>query len=63
MAGTIMIVEDEPAVARGVQVALEREGYEVTVQPTGEDALSSFADAAADAAADACGVASANDGA
>ena len=25
MAGTIMIVEDEPAVARGVQVALERE--------------------------------------
>ena len=27
VAGTIMIVEDEPAVARGVQVALEREGY------------------------------------
>jgi len=48
MAGTIMIVEDEPAVARGVQVALEREGYAVSVQPTGEDALANFADAAPD---------------
>src|SRR3546814_14531879 len=45
---TIMIVEDEPAVARGVQVALEREGYEVSVQPTGADALANFADAAPD---------------
>ena len=44
----IMIVEDEPAVARGVQVALEREGYEVSVQATGEDALANFADAAPD---------------
>ena len=35
-----MIVEDEPAVARGVQVALEREGYDVAVVPTGEEALS-----------------------
>jgi len=34
-----MIVEDEPAVARGVQVALEREGYAVTVVGTGEAAL------------------------
>ncbi len=48
MVGTIMIVEDEPAVARGVQVALEREGYTVTVQPTGEDALANYADAAPD---------------
>src|SRR5688500_12605452 len=48
MAGMIMIVEDEPAVARGVQVALEREGYEVSVQATGEDALANFADAAPD---------------
>ncbi len=48
MAGTIMIVEDEPAVARGVQVALEREGYAVSVQPTGEDALANFADTAPD---------------
>ena len=43
-----MIVEDEPAVARGVQVALEREGYTVIVQPTGEDALANFADNAPD---------------
>lgn len=48
MAGTIMIVEDEPAVARGVQVALEREGYDVAVVPTGEEALSRFADIAPD---------------
>jgi DNA-binding response OmpR family regulator len=48
MAGTIMIVEDEPAVARGVQVALEREGYRVSVQGTGEDALANFADLAPD---------------
>ena len=33
-----MIVEDEPAVARGVQVALQREGYAVTVETTGEEA-------------------------
>ena len=48
MAGTIMIVEDEPAVARGVQVALEREGYEVSVQPTGEEALANFNEAVPD---------------
>jgi DNA-binding response OmpR family regulator len=48
MASHIMIVEDEPAVARGVQVALEREGYAVTVIPTGEEALSGFADIAPD---------------
>jgi len=48
MAGTIMIVEDEPAVARGVQVALEREGYDVSVKPSGEDALESFSDTAPD---------------
>ena len=42
VAGTIMVVEDEPAVARGVQVALEREGYTVDVRPTGEDALTNL---------------------
>ncbi|MDP9271323.1 MAG: response regulator transcription factor [Chloroflexota bacterium] len=42
MAATIMIVEDEPAVARGVQVALEREGYTASVMPTGEEALRQF---------------------
>ena len=43
-----MIVEDEAAVARGVQFALEREGYSVTVVPTGEEALQQFADIAPD---------------
>ena len=34
-----MVVEDEPAVARGVQIALEREGYHVSIVPTGEQAV------------------------
>jgi DNA-binding response OmpR family regulator len=46
MASVIMVVEDEPAVARGVQLALEREGHEVVVAPTGEDALARFAEVA-----------------
>jgi two-component system response regulator VicR len=48
MPATIMIVEDEPAVARGVQVALEREGYTVNVQTTGEDALAALVPTAPD---------------
>jgi two-component system, OmpR family, response regulator VicR len=40
MAATILIVEDEHAVARGVQYALQQEGYQVTVASTGEDGLS-----------------------
>jgi DNA-binding response OmpR family regulator len=48
MAGTIMIVEDEPAVARGVQVALEREGYATAIIGTGEEAIARFADIAPD---------------
>src|SRR3989304_6055705 len=48
MAGTIMIVEDEPAVARGVQVALEREGYATAIVGTGEEAIARFADIAPD---------------
>ena len=36
MAATILIVEDEPAVARGIQYALQQEGYQVTVAPSGE---------------------------
>ncbi|RPH36201.1 MAG: response regulator, partial [Chloroflexi bacterium] len=48
VAASIMIVEDEPAVARGVQVALEREGYGVSVIPTGEEAVSRFSDLAPD---------------
>ena len=48
VAASIMIVEDEPAVARGVQVALEREGYGVSVIPTGEEAVSRFSELAPD---------------
>ncbi|MFN2484135.1 MAG: response regulator transcription factor [Candidatus Limnocylindria bacterium] len=48
MAGTVMVVEDEAAVARGVQFALEREGHSVTVVPNGEQALESFEDVAPD---------------
>src|SRR6266513_3169457 len=39
MAATILIVEDEHAVARGIQYALEQEGYEVTLATSGEDGL------------------------
>jgi two-component system, OmpR family, KDP operon response regulator KdpE len=36
---TILVVEDEFAVARGLQYALQQEGYEVTVAPNGEEGL------------------------
>src|SRR5258708_1895844 len=39
MAATILIVEDEYAVARGIQYALQQEGYEVTLAPSGEEGL------------------------
>jgi DNA-binding response OmpR family regulator len=39
MAATILIVEDEYAVARGVQYALEQEGYAVALARSGEDGL------------------------
>ncbi len=39
MAAAILIVEDEYAVARGIEYALTQEGYEVTVARTGEDGL------------------------
>jgi DNA-binding response OmpR family regulator len=39
VAATILVVEDEPAVARGIQYALQQEGYGVTVAPTGEIGL------------------------
>jgi DNA-binding response OmpR family regulator len=39
MSATILIVEDEHAVARGIQYALQQEGYEVTVARSGEEAL------------------------
>ena len=36
---TILIVEDEYAVARGIEFALQQEGYEVAVARSGEDGL------------------------
>jgi len=36
---TILIIEDEYAVARGVQYALQQEGYEVTLAPNAEEGL------------------------
>jgi DNA-binding response OmpR family regulator len=39
VAATILIVEDEFAVARGIQYALQQEGYEVTVARSGEEGL------------------------
>ena len=36
---TILIVEDEFAVARGIEYALQAEGYEVAVARSGEEGL------------------------
>jgi DNA-binding response OmpR family regulator len=41
MAATILVVEDEHAVARGLQYALQQEGYEVTLARSGEEGLES----------------------
>ena len=48
MAATILIVEDEHAVARGIQYALEQEGYEVTLARSGEEGLDVATKAAPD---------------
>lgn len=39
MSATILIVEDETPVARGIQFALEQEGYQVAVARTGKEGL------------------------
>ena len=39
VASTILIVEDEFAVARGIQYALQQEGYQVAVARSGEEGL------------------------
>jgi DNA-binding response OmpR family regulator len=39
VSATILIVEDEYAVARGIQYALQQEGYSVTVARSGEEGL------------------------
>jgi DNA-binding response OmpR family regulator len=48
MSATILIVDDEYAVARGIQYALEQEGYQVTVAGSGEEALTIANDLAPD---------------
>ncbi len=48
MSATILIVDDEYAVARGIQYALEQEGYQVTVAGSGEEALGVAIDLAPD---------------
>ena len=39
VAASILIVEDEYAVARGLQYALQQEGYDITVARSGEEGL------------------------
>jgi len=39
VSATILIVEDEHAVARGIQYALQQEGYEVAIARSGEEGL------------------------
>ena len=48
MAATILIVEDESAVARGLEYALTQEGYTVTLARTGEDGLQAAVNQAPD---------------
>jgi DNA-binding response OmpR family regulator len=48
MAATILIVEDEYPVARGLQYALQQEGYQVAVAATGEDGLRTASEQAPD---------------
>lgn len=45
---TILVIEDEYAVARGLQYALEQEGYEVTLAPTGEEGIAAASELAPD---------------
>ena len=42
VSGTVLVVEDEPALAETVQYSLEREGFRVTVAPDGNRALQRF---------------------
>jgi DNA-binding response OmpR family regulator len=48
VSATILIVEDEYAVARGIQYALQQEGYAVTVARSGEEGLNFAAGQAPD---------------
>ena len=48
MAASILIVEDEYAVARGIEYALTQEGYDVTVARTGEEGMTEALERAPD---------------
>ena len=48
MASTILIVEDEFAVARGIQYALQQEGYQVSHANSGEEAIAMAGELAPD---------------
>jgi DNA-binding response OmpR family regulator len=50
MAEHILVVEDEAAVARGLQYALTQEGWSVTIARSGEEALQKVAERAPDLA-------------
>ena len=39
---TIMVVDDDPNIAQLVKLYLEKEGYEVTVETRGDDAMAAF---------------------
>ena len=39
---TIMVVDDDPNIAQLVRLYLEKEGFEVTVEARGDDALAAF---------------------
>ena len=38
----IMIVDDDPNIAKLIQLLLEKEGFDVTVQERGDDAVAAF---------------------
>ena len=39
---SIMIVDDDPNIAKLIQLLLEKEGFDVTVQERGDDAVAAF---------------------
>jgi CheY-like chemotaxis protein len=48
MAKTILVADDEPNIARLVQMSLERNGYTVVLAPDGREALKQVADSRPD---------------
>ena len=39
---TVMVVDDDPNIAQLVKLYLEKEGFDVTVQSRGDDAVAAF---------------------